>query len=348
MTQLKFGKLTYISETPYEFNKGIRIEYGEEIPLELHKFYYPNKNSLSAVSNCQFYCSHPFQFNDLTDSNPLSFNFKDLKFENYVPYFQNIVDEEELKKMYEEDKKIGFPNFRNIFFSLLTQKLGTICLTPNEMNDLMWGHYASDSGFRIKYDSKKLIDSINKINDQDCLVFPINYIDNKLNVDVNIYGFHIPLLLDFSTKVKHWEYENEWRIIISKNDMSVPHSQITPYVQDYNGKDDRLVSYDKESILEIVLGMNFFNGKKVSTIEYISNTEKMITVEDKDLIDFLSFISTNFEDKIVHAGIFFDDAESIYKGTIPMKRSIEKIKIHQVEHNKFMLIRVNPGYLRKF
>lgn len=346
MVKLKFGNLTYISEKPYELNKGIRIEYETPIPVEVHKFYSPSNYSFQAITESKFYCSHPYQFNDITDSNPLSFNFDNLSFEDYKALFQNELNDEELKELYVKDKETKFSAFRNLHFSLITQKLGTICLTSDEMNNLMWGHYSSDSGFRIKFDTQKLLESINNINDQNCLIFPINYIEDKLHIDVNKLGFHLPLLVDISTKIKHWQYENEWRIVISKNDMNVPHSLITPHLIDYTGKDDRFIKYDPESILEIVFGMNFFNGTNVESIQSISNTENHITIKNKNLSDFLDFVSDNLQGKMVHAGLFIDEKESYFEGTAPIKRSIEKIEIKKIDKNIFSLIRTNPGVIR--
>ena len=348
MAKLQFGKLTYISEKPFEFNQGLRIEYEEGIPESFNKYYYPSKYSIDALNNSQFYFSHPYQFNDLTDSNPLSFNYENLQFKDFAPFFNEKLNVDEIKNLYRQDKETGFQYFRMLFFSLWTQKIGVLCLTTNEMHNLMWGHYSTDSGFKIKYNAKKLIESINIKNSMDCMLFPINYIKEKLQVDTNKYGFHLPLLLDFSTKVHDWEYENEWRVVMTKNDMNVPNSLITPWQKDYNGRDDRLVEYDIESIEEIVLGMNFFNGNNTENIDNVSPTENILTIKDGSLIEFMKILSSTLDDKVMKAGVFIDAKESTYEGTAPMKRSLEKIKIKVIQENQFLIERTNPGYLRKF
>lgn len=348
MTKLIFGRLNYIIEKPLEFNLGLRIECSEIIPSHLFKYYSPSEYNLKSLFESKLYFSHPYRFNDITDSTPLSFDYKDLKIDDYARIFEDRFKKAELERMYENEKLGGFSAYRILLYSLWTQKIGLFSLSKNEMNDLMWGHYSTDSGFKVKFDTVKLIDSLNKNYDQKSMVFPINYINQKLQVDVGRYGVHLPLLVDFSTKVKSWEYEDEWRIIMTKNDMDIPNSIKTPNQKDHKGKDDRLFKYDPSCISEIVLGMDFFNGINLRKSEYVSPTERVIISKDNSLSLFLDFIVENFPDKIYHAGVFVNRDKSEFEGTSTMGRSIEQINIQKIDDNKFMLKRINPDSVRQF
>jgi hypothetical protein len=351
--KLKFGKFTYISEEPLEFGKGLRIEFEQDFPSDLYKYYSPSDHNFKSLSKNEFFASHPYQFNDLTDSNPLSYDFTNLTYDNFKKLYALLVKsghltEENLQEMYEVDSKIGFKDYRVHFYTLLTQKIGVICLSTNEMHNLMWGYYASDSGFKIKFNTKKLLESINTLNNNNCLFFPINYIENKLHMDINTYGSYVPILIDLSTKVKHWQHENEWRIIIFKNDMNVPHSYITPHVPDNVGSDDRFINYNMTSIEEIVFGINFFNGKLISKSTFISEVENSIEIIKEDAVEFLKFVSKNLKDKTFMSGLLMNSNNTPYPDTIAIERSIEKIEINHIEKNIFSIIRSNPGYLRNF
>ncbi len=337
----------YISEEPLIFGKGLRIEFNEEEPIELYKYYSCSANNFKAIANCHFYCSHPYQFNDLTDSTSLSYDFSSLTFENYRVLFQDLVTVEKLLSMYELDKKTNFNDYRNMFYSLITQKLGIVSLTTNEMSNLMWGHYSDDTGYKVKFDKQKLIQSINENLGDDCMFFPINYINNKLHIDTGKYGNTLPLLIDISTKMKDWRYENEWRIVISKNDMSVPRSIVSLH-EDHLGKDDRYLKYNSNAIVEIVLGFHFFNGKNFTNRVPKSTDEYFIDAKNQDLTDFLLFICEKLNCNISKAGLLVDEEDKTYNGTKPLKRSIEKLSIKHISGNTFSIQRNNRESVMKF
>lgn len=347
MTKLKFNNLTYVSETPFQWNKGIRIEFEEEIPIELYKYYSSSENNLKAFSNNKFFCSHPYHFNDIIDSTPLSYDFNTLTFEEYKIIFEDLVEESKLHSMYANEKIIGFREYRNIYYSLVTQKLGFVCLTKNKMNNLMWGHYSSDTGFKIKFNTKKLIDSINFTNKQNCLLFPVNYVKYKQHIDTSKYGLYFPLLVDISTKVKDWGYEKEWRIIVTKNDMNVPKSLVS-LEEDYIGIDDRFATYSPKSIEEIVLGFNFFNGKNFTNLVPISIDEFTIEAKKTEFSDFLKFICNNMNGNVLKSGLLVDVKEILFEGAKPLKRSLEKLEIKHISGNIFSILRNDRDNVIKF
>ena len=258
MSTLNYNDFTYITNNPNDFINGMDIKFNEAIPTHLYKYYSQQPRNLEAVYKGQLYFSHPYHFNDITDSTVHSFDFSGLTFDKYQRLNKKLFNKTDLKEMYRQDKKSGFQQFRLFFYSLLTQKIGICCLTSKEMDNLMWGHYATDSGFKIKFDKNTLISSLNKKNEKECKLFPINYVPQKLQVNVQKYGgIGIPLLLDLSTKVESWRYEKEWRLVMTKDDMCIPNSIKTPNLKNHIGKQDRFFKYEEASISEVVLGMNF-------------------------------------------------------------------------------------------
>ncbi len=347
MAKIEFGDWSYVDETPIKWEK-LQIEFKKEIPKNVYKYYSSNENNFSAIANNNLFCSHPFHFNDLTDSTPLSYNFKNVTFKEFKDYYGDLVNENQLKIMYEEDKLNSFRNYCNDYYSELTSHLGIISLTENEMNNLMWGHYSSDSGFKIKFTTEKLIESINKDNEQNILLFPIKYIKNKLHIDISIYGKNLPLLVDISTKVKDWDYENEWRIVITKTAMSVPNSLVS-VKEDYNGKNNRFVSFDVISIEEIVLGFNFFNGKNFTNKISKTSDEFQIDSKSQDATNFLKFICNNRKITIRIAGLKVTAEENILiPNTNSLKRTLERIEIKHILHYTFSILRVNSNEVEEF
>lgn len=348
MGKIEFGDLTYICETPFKLNNGISIKSKQDKPENIYKYYFPNDNNFNAVANNNLFCSHPFHFNDLTDSTPLSYDFKDLTYEEFKNYYKDLVDENQLQLMYEKDKLNLFRSYCNHYFSELTSKIGIVSLTKNKMNNLMWGHYSTDSGFNVKFSTQKLVASINVKNEQNCLFFPIKYIKDKLHIDTSKYGIDFLFLVDISTKVNDWKYENEWRIVITKVGMSVPNS-LVKVEEDYNGINNRFASYSTDSIEEIVLGFNFFNGKNFSNQIFKTTEEFQIDAKNQDVTNFLKLISNNKSIIIRKAGVKVDSEEKILiPNTKSLRRSLEKIEIKHISHYTFSVVRVNRNEVEEF
>ena len=97
------------------------------------------------------------------------------------------------------------------------------CLCTDFKNRLMWSHYAdSHKGFCVEFDFSG--------DDKSAffnLPFPIYYTDARPlipwkaafdNSQQNITDASVDLMLAVLTKDKAWEYENEWRILISASE----------------------------------------------------------------------------------------------------------------------------------
>ena len=104
MPSLEYNNLKYITENPLNFNNGMRIEYEEQIPASLYKYYSPQNHNLDCLAKGELYFSHPYRFNDITDTNPLSINSSGLEFIVYCQLYEDSnLKEDELRSNYEKD-----------------------------------------------------------------------------------------------------------------------------------------------------------------------------------------------------------------------------------------------------
>lgn len=347
MPTLEYNGFKYVVTNPRDFNEGLKIEYEGDMPEHLYKYYSPNEHNLQALIKQELYFSHPYRFNDIMDSNMLSFDFSEVTFEKFEELLKNTNYKHNVRELYDDDKLNGFSFYRFLFYSLLYQIFGILSLSENEMHDLMWGHYSTDNGFRVKFETDGLVESLKTKNGPNLKIFPINYTIQKLQVDTKRYGVEIPILVDFSTKVKTWSYEKEWRIIMSKPDMEVPYKIKTPKYPNHEGKDSRLFRFDIKCIKEIVLGMNFFNGNTLKKSNRISGNKVQVTVMNEVISNFLDLLIEYIPNNIYQAGIYVDP-DTDDSGTKRIGRSTEAMEIEKIDKLDYVIQRNNPESLSKF
>lgn len=180
-----------------------------EIPKFLYKYYSLKKEHLDALKFGYLGINNPKNFNDPFDC------------------CNNLIVEKQ------RDPVDGQPTpFINDI-----PNLGVSCFSTNGLNPLMWGHYArSYIGFVVKFKSDfKIVRTPEMHSDK---LISVIYSDNPTPASIS----H-PFSEDyqFVVKLKHWEYEDEWRLIIKKNDINL----------------DK-VYYSKDCIEEILIGYKAF------------------------------------------------------------------------------------------
>lgn len=171
-------------------NDGIWIHHKNgirctEIPDSLFKYYSINEYNLDAIKNGYFFLSNPKEFNDPFDCsrNFIIENRKDFIDGDYIPSLNNV------------------------------KNCGISCFTENGLNPLMWGHYTkSYQGFTIKLKSK--FEILNRKDINNAKIIKVIYSNNPNPIEKS----H-PLSSDyqFIVKLKDWEYENEYRLIVEKD-----------------------------------------------------------------------------------------------------------------------------------
>lgn len=163
---------------------------------KLYKFMPFNNNTIACLLQSYFWLSNPSTFNDPFDCN------KNL----IIGFDGNDVDNKfQLKNHFES---LGITSF--------SEKLG---------NPLMWGHYTNNyHGIVLEIDSSNLHEYSSMINSDHHTNYDFRKVlyPKYFNPILKEFEFAEPLL--YSSKIKNWEYEQEWRIIANiKNNMRYLH-----------------------------------------------------------------------------------------------------------------------------
>jgi hypothetical protein len=348
----KFNDYTYVKDYNSSDNRAI-IEHDKEKPENIFKFYALNKFGVDALIKGYFYASHPIELNDTLDCSPfLFYTSKPIPFEQYERFLGEVMSEEELKEYFNNDcnRENLCKSYISDVYNTATNLFGVISTTGKENNPLMWPHYTQEKGFQIKFNTTKLEKSIeSKITkDEEYLgLFPINYTKKLSPIDISSFKtMLVPLYYATNIKSKQWEYEDEWRFLVGKQDMGVPYtksglSQREDYIVD---KANRYVYYDKGLVEEICFGHNFFNAREFE-IEWLD--DKNIRVKPKKIesnwefknqVLLLDYIVENLNDNLYYSGLKYelDENEQHY-----LIRTKEKIGILKQDDDSFIITRTN-------
>ena len=148
-------------------------------PEKFYKFYPINTYSLDCLFRNYFYLSNPGLFNDPFDCN--------------VNLLDGIGSTESMTTV----KRNNYSN------------AGISCLTETIDNHLMWAHYTNNyNGFVLEFEGMNV--DIDKNDYKHFALAPVIYPEKPPKVKMEQPYTHQYL---FTTKLKHWEYENEWRIV---------------------------------------------------------------------------------------------------------------------------------------
>jgi hypothetical protein len=322
-----------------------------QTPEYLFKFYNFGKYSIDSLINSYLYASHPYELNDILDSSRyLFFTSKPIEFRAYEAlFFQGkklFKTKEELIRFYEDDIKNDCSKYLSHFYAMSFNFFGVISLSEKEDNILMWPHYTQEKGFQVKLKSNLLLNSISvKLNLNDRLVglSPINYAPKISPIDVfRFQRLDIPLIYSSNVKLDNWDYEKEWRLLVSKPKMGVPFRKLGfSDLENYNYKSvNRYIKYGAEAIDSICLGMSFFSGSDFS-IQW--KGEMKIEVQPRQegkqydyYIKFLNFIIETFSGKVYLSGIKYekDLNDSQY-----LIRTKERVVITRILESKYLIER---------
>ncbi|MBC7845498.1 MAG: DUF2971 domain-containing protein [Flavobacterium sp.] len=336
-------------------NSKIIVEHNVQKPESIFKFYAINEYSVDAFTNSYFYASHPYDLNDFLDSSPFLFwTSKPLDFHYYESFlgFLYTENQEELKKFYEDDisRESLCKGYMSLFWEVLSNKIGVVSMTAKENNPLMWPHYTQEKGFQIKFKTEDIEQNIEKNirnengNNEYLGFIPTNYTKDLVPIDIsNFPNMKIPLYYITNIKSINWNYECEWRFLLSKENMGVPYSKtgLSGREDYFVKKENRFAYYDKNLVQEITLGMNFFN-----TTEYQITMldEKNIQVKLKANWNFesqkklLNFVFENLKDKLYYSGVKY---EINVNDDYCLIRTKEKLEIERKDEITFVLTRTN-------
>lgn len=348
-----YNNVVYVKD--YDSAENVIIEHKETKPKNLFKFYAMSKYSVDALIKGYLYASHPIELNDLLDSSPfLLYTSKKLDFELYDKFMGFLYEgrREKLLEYYEEDSNRDnlCKGYISTLWDTATNLFGIISMTTKENNALMWPHYTQEKGFQLKFKTEELEKSIeNKIvdNEEYLGLYPVNYTEKLSPIDISSYKtMLVPLYYVTNVKSKKWDYENEWRFLVGKQNMGVPYSKsgLVPREDYIVNKENRYVYYDNKIIEAITLGVNFFNGRE---FELGWLDEKKIKVKPKNektnweydsQVLLLDFIVNNLKDRLYYSGIKYELDENEVHYII---RTKEKLEIDKQSDGSYILTRTN-------
>lgn len=200
---------------------------------------------------------------------------KELDNLNLPPVFEKIVRQNINMKQGSELLKsiISHPDFKQAskieFNKTINENIGILSLTTNNKNLLMWAHYAnSHKGICIEFDkSHKFFNQ--KKSEKDSLrhLAQVQYQNERPSLYLSEYNeFDV-----FLTKSNHWEYEEEYRMLMPLKDAD---QKIN------NGFEDiYLFNFPKDSLKTIYLGTKISNENKDKIINLIQNEKDYNHVE---------------------------------------------------------------------
>lgn len=346
-----FNGFSYVQN--YEKLKGTTIEHSLEKPESIFKYYSFSKNNVDAIINGYFYASHPFDLNDTFDSTKfLMATSKKLGYDYYERLLQEIFSEEQIKDFYQRDNESEEHKGRHYIdklWDVATNLFGIVSMTANEYNLLMWPHYTQENGFQIKFNTKKIEQSVkNNLNNEEEYLgfFPINYCKHLQIIDISDYqAMYIPLYYITNIKTEKWKYENEWRFILGKQNMGVPYSKIglEPKKDYFVRTENRYAKYLPKLIEEITVGHNFFNTRRfnVKWIDainiQISLKMKCKNLEYKIQRKFLDFICDEMSDNFYHCG----RKHEYVNGQLCLLPTKERMLVKRKSKDVYILTRTN-------
>lgn len=333
------------------------ITHNKEKPEYLYKFYSLSKNSLSALTEGYLFASHPIELNDCLDSCPfLLFTSKPIDFELYDNIFGFAYEDEnkqELIDYWEEDCK---PNnlckgYISHMYSMAFNLMGLISMTAKENNPLMWPHYTQEKGFQLKFKTGSLEKSIQENlenGDGEYMgLYPLNYTKALNPIDIHTFKtLLVPFVYATNVKSNEWEYEQEWRFLISNHNMGVPFSKSGLNLQSdyYVDIANRYAKYDVTLVEEICLGINFFTRQEFD-IEWLNKTEFKVKPKKNDgnweyesYVKFLDYLASNLSDKLYYSGIKYELDKNQKHFII---RTKEQLEIHKQDDDSYILKRTS-------
>lgn len=350
LEQFEYNGFTYSKDYTDSSSKVI-IEHGKEYPTYLFKFYGMSKYSVDALKNSYLYASHPLELNDILDSSYFLLNVsKPLNFSYYEKLFgEAYPDKLKLYEFYKDDIKNGCHSYIFTLWQILTNKFGVVSTTSKEDNALMWPHYTMESGFQLKFNTAQLEESIKSrlVGTEEYLgLFPVNYSKVLNPIDISQFGqMFIPLYYSTTVKSNQWEYEEEWRFLISKNNMGVPHSKSGfSHLSDYDTPvENRYAYYDDSLVEEITVGRNFFKGRHFEqnrvgneVIHLRPKSEANWLYEHQKT--FMEYVSESLSDKFYVSGVKYELDEN---GIPYLNRTKERMDVKRMDEGFYELTRTN-------
>lgn len=246
-----------------EVMEKIHIYRDKYINRKICKYFSIDNNFYNSISNNYLWFSDPLTFNDPYDCN-LQIDIENSEEEirdffttrrneliiNGDSRWQNLNINEKVK-LFRDDPALQKKTIHDIFLNEIIPGYGICCFSEDEMNMLMWSHYAdSHKGLCLVFDI---------LHDRKFFRIPLqveyppsypkfNYIRYKKTKENLLIQFLL------GTKSQDWNYESEVRVV--KDSIDYPA---------FRGE----IKFDKACLVEVIFGFKLSRDQK--KIDFLKN-----------------------------------------------------------------------------
>ena len=268
---------------------SISIVNAPKRETSIYKYYSIDQRSIDALMGHYLYASYPDQFNDIMDCSMYLIDFKHIEKFHYEKFYE--VCNAFKSEGFEIAAQQNFEKFRIHFYLWYYSQFGIISFATSPLNSLLWAHYTHEIGFVVRFSVSKLMGSLRQRNkDIESLgINPVQYCKELEPIDFFSECFHNPILqmaYISNVKLEDWRYEDEWRCILSKNNMGCSAEDSSRSKLEIKGVQDRSCHYNLSDIEAIYLGAKFFENAR-------SGIEGENCLVKDEFIPFLNYLFEN-------------------------------------------------------
>ena len=189
-----------------------------QVPTRLYKYFSLTAYNVDAIKDSYLYLNNPSEFNDPFDCT------------------YNLIEEKQIRPV----DGSYVPTQNNV------GNKGICCFSTVENNPLMWPHYTNSyKGFSIRFKPDFKIHLDSGMENHRLMRVIYSRKPNKVSEKMPFANSY-----QLGIKLKHWSYENEWRLVVDKKDNSF-----------------RKLRYPKDNILEFIFGYRFFESTDKKEVE---------------------------------------------------------------------------------
>ncbi|MGD0216615.1 MAG: DUF2971 domain-containing protein [Desulfobaccales bacterium] len=174
-----------------------------------------DKELEGVFKNLELYMANPTMFNDPFECRPnIIIHDGRLSKELYIKQSakraklkHNLTKHQENNLVREYRLILNDIHRMEEIYETFVVETGIYCLSAINNNILMWSHYSEGHrGLCLEFDTR------NNINLFD-VALKVSYSERYPSIDILKMGYEDEYRKAFLTKSKHWEYEQEWRIL---------------------------------------------------------------------------------------------------------------------------------------
>ena len=281
-------------------------------PQTILKYNPCTQYSKEAFIEHYLFASHPFRLNDLMDGKSYSIDMRNVSDELYYEIKRQTIEQAPLivegkyfNQLYPEIDKN-----RELLQKAICDSYfcfgGIVSLTTDRFNELMWSHYTNETGYVIEFNTSLLLRDIanHPLNIpvlKNIFFKSICYKEHPTGISCSKHpDIHEINLHNATQKNKVWNYENEWRLIVTSYPfLGIP--KLHPNMDEkYTDISKRKLYYTSENIKRIYLGKKFWSAENVVHEKKIDDNSFYYIVKD-ELIPFIKELC-KYENRVYMSG----------------------------------------------